>query len=148
MAKLGNGTDGEDVARERHLRRTTPLILRPRIHALLVAASMAGWLGITVLSLLPGRDRPHTGFPGDSEHALAYAIVAALTRLCLFGLPTRTQLAGFSGAAALFEIAQIWIPGRTAGVDNWLASTLGAAAGLLLARTLAHLSIRRSVPRN
>ena len=36
-------------------------------------AAWAGILAITVLSLVPGQERPHTGLSGLTEHFLAYA---------------------------------------------------------------------------
>ena len=48
------------------------------------AAIVMGWTGfvaIMVLSLVPGSLRPHTGFPGQMEHALAYGLIGAL--LCV-----------------------------------------------------------------
>lgn len=134
---------GEDHAEDGRARPPTPPILRPRLHALLVAASAVSWVLLSVLSLLPGADRPHTGFSGNLEHAIAYALSAGATRLCLFGVLSRMQLLGFSLASALFEIAQIGIPGRSAGLDNWAASTAGALAGILAARCYAHRSINR-----
>ena len=41
------------------------------------AAMVMGWIGvvaIAVLSLVPGSLRPHTGLPGQMEHALAYGL--------------------------------------------------------------------------
>ncbi len=132
-------------ATRRRLVAMTPLILRPRLHAALVALAAAGWLALAVISLLPGNERPHTGLSGNVEHFIAYALTAGATRLCLFGVSSRAQLVGFSLAAAVFEVCQIWIPGRSAGIDNWVASSAGALAGLLLARTFAHWSITRSI---
>lgn len=138
MTERSAGRAGDGPARPR-----TPPILRPSVHAMLVAASAVSWGLLTVLSVLPGSDRPHTGFSGNLEHAVAYALSAGATRLCLFGVSSRMQLVGFSLASGLFEIAQIWIPGRSAGLDNWAASTAGALAGILAGRVYAHRSIRR-----
>lgn len=139
MADGSAGREGDGGGRPR-----VPPILRPGVHALLVAAAAVSWGLLTVLSLLPGSDRPHTGFSGNLEHAVAYALSAGATRLCLFGVPSRMQLLGFALASALFEIAQIWIPGRSAGFDNWAASTAGALAGILVARSYAHGSTSRA----
>lgn len=136
MAERSAGREGDGRARPR-----TPPILRPRVHAVLVGAAAVSWVVLTVLSLLPGSSRPHTGYSGNLEHLVAYALSAGATRLCPFGVPSRMQLLGYSLASALFEVAQIWIPGRLAGVDNWIASTAGALAGILAARLYAHRSI-------
>jgi hypothetical protein len=36
-------------------------------------AGFAGIAAITILSLVPGSERPHTGLPGHAEHFAAYA---------------------------------------------------------------------------
>ena len=88
---------------------------------------------IVVLSVLPGGDRPHVFGSGNVEHLLAYAGAA-------FFASTLPALRGWrivlllSAASLLFEGVQLFIPGRGPGLDNWAASTLGAAIGLALAR--------------
>lgn len=124
-------------------RRRPPVLLRPRVHAALVAVSTASWAALAVLSLLPGSERPHTGWSGNLEHGLAYALSAGATRLCLFGVLSRMQLLGFSLASGVFELCQIVIPGRSPGLDNWAASTAGALAGVMAARWYAHWTLYR-----
>lgn len=92
------------------------------------------WLVIVILSLLPGSERPHTGYSGNLEHFVAYLGTGAVTA---FAFPTASLLRlalPFCLAAGLFEIAQIFIPGRSPGVDNWMASSLGAFVGILAMR--------------
>ncbi|MEP9355258.1 VanZ family protein [Xanthobacter sp. KR7-65] len=103
----------------------------------LMALSIGLWLVIIVLSLLPGEERPHTGFSGNVEHFVAYAGTAGITALGFAGPAVSAIVLGFSAASGLFEIAQLFIPGRTSGLDNWFASTLGALAGALAARRVA-----------
>ncbi len=91
-------------------------------------------LVIIVLSLLPGNERPHTGFSGNIEHVVAYAGTAGFAALALVRRPVVGLVIAFSAASALFEICQIWIPGRSAGFDNWFASSLGALIGVCAAR--------------
>lgn len=98
------------------------------------------WTTLTVLSLLPGSERPHTGASGNTEHFVAYALAALVTRLAFQNSKSRYQLLAFSLSAAAFEICQIYIPGRSPGIDNWAASTAGALFGVLLGRLLAHRS--------
>lgn len=138
---MAHGTAG--AAETRPVRRRPPVLLQPRVHAALVAVSAASWLALTVLSLLPGSHRPHTGWSGNLEHAVAYALSAGFTRLCLFGVLSRMQLLGFALSSGLFEICQIWILGRSPGLDNWAASTAGALAGLMAARWYAHRTLYR-----
>ena len=101
-------------------------------------AAVCSWITLTVLSLVPGRMRPHTGASGNIEHMMAYILAALVTRIAFRDIQTRWQFAVFSAAAASFEICQIWIPGRSAGVDNWAASTAGVLVGLLVAQAVVH----------
>lgn len=91
-------------------------------------------LVITVLSLLPGNERPHTGYSGNMEHVAAYIGTAGFVALALLRWRVATIVFAFSAASAFFEICQIWIPGRTSLVENWVASTLGAFVGAVAAR--------------
>ncbi len=111
----------------------------PFVRTGLLIASIAAWPTIAVLSLVPGEDRPNTGMPGRIEHALAYAIAAFVTRLAFRRIASRWQALAFSVAAGLFEIGQIWVPGRNATVGDWAASTAGAVVGVIVARAIAHL---------
>ncbi len=106
-------------------------------------AAVSSWTGIAVLSLVPGRDRPHTGASGNVEHVMAYVLAAAVTRLAFPHVQSRWQIIAFSAASAVFEICQIWIPGRSAGIDNWLASSSGAVVGVVLVRAVLHERLRR-----
>ena len=103
---------------------------------LTVAARIAGWCAVTsigVLSLLPGSLRPITGWSGLLEHFAAYF----LTAICLaYGHKTRVSpvLVGalLTVYAAILEAAQIWVPGRNAGILDVVAGALGCSAGGLL----------------
>ena len=100
--------------------------------------------GSTICScLVPGSDRPHTGASGNVEHVMAYVLAAAVTRLAFPHVQSRWQIIAFSAASAVFEICQIWIPGRSAGIDNWLASSSGAVVGVVLVRAVLHERLRR-----
>ncbi|MCM5559158.1 VanZ family protein [Pleomorphomonas sp. JP5] len=96
-------------------------------------AGVISFVVIAVLSVLPGADRPHVFSSGNVEHVLAYAGAAFFAS----SLPTlrgwRVVLL-LSAASLLFEGIQILIPGRGPGLDNWIASTLGAIVGLALGR--------------
>ena len=117
------------------------------LDGLLRATAVCTWLTLAILSLVPGQDRPHTGFSGDVEHAVAYFGAALITRLALGGVRSRWQVLAFSAASAAFEVAQAFIPGRHAGIDNWAASSAGAAAGILLGRSFDHwLATRGLLP--
>lgn len=98
------------------------------------ALAVSLWLVIIVLSLLPGDERPHTGASGNVEHLMAYVGTGCITALAFRAVPALWLVLPFCLASALFEIAQIFIPGRSSGLDNWFFSTVGALVGILAAR--------------
>jgi hypothetical protein len=96
---------------------------------------IAGWLGVAIiciLSILPGAERPHTGAPGQIEHAMAYALTAGALALRYprRWLPIIISLAVLSMA---LEAVQIFVPGRHAQIKDIVASAGGAAIGTALA---------------
>jgi len=99
-------------------------------------ARILSWLcivAIIVLSLLPGSLRPHLFENGSIEHVLAYAGTGFLLAISYHALHTRLLfLVGLGVLSCLFEIAQIWIPDRHPQVIDAVASTAGAAIGLLV----------------
>lgn len=104
-----------------------------RLRWLSIVAGYVGYVVIVVLSLLPAQTRPHTGVGGEYEHWVAYALVGGafaagyLTRRAwLFvGL-------ALTGSAAVLELLQNFIPGRTTEFTGFLASSLGAGFGIFL----------------
>ncbi|MEH3143969.1 MAG: VanZ family protein [Methylobacterium frigidaeris] len=94
-------------------------------------ASVAAVGLLCVLSLVPGNGRPHTGAPGQFEHVVAYALTGAALALRLRSRRVAI-IAGLVVLAAVLETAQIWVPGRTAQVIDFLASSAGALIGTLL----------------
>ncbi len=96
-------------------------------------------VGIAILSVLPGADRPHVFGSGNVEHLLAYA-GAAFFASFLPALRGWRIVLLLSAASLAFEGLQIFIPGRSPGLDNWLASTLGAAIGLAFARAFVNVA--------
>jgi VanZ family protein len=87
---------------------------------------------VAVLSVLPGADRPHVFGSGNIEHLLAYAGTAFFAS-SLPVLRGWRVVMWLSAASLMFEALQMVIPGRSPGLDNWIASTVGAIVGLLLA---------------
>ena len=118
---------------------TKPELIRP----LWLAAGYIGFAMIVMLSLAPAASRPHSGYGGQYEHLLAYALVGFA-----FGMGYRTpRLQLFSGlalslAAAILELLQIFIPGRNAEMTGFLISSLGAWLGLAV--SLAAMAVLRA----
>ena len=78
-------------------------------------------------SLITGRDRPRSGLDGHIEHALAYGVSSVIV---LPFLVARHLAAIFMlTLAGVLELAQLWIPGRSCGV-NFLASGAGVVVPL------------------
>ena len=111
----------------------------------------AGWIGlavIVVLSLVPGWARPHNalGLPGQYEHLIAYMLTAGVLGFAYRKATIRAALLTlFVICAALLEIAQIWVPGRTGQVIDFGASSIGAGGGLLAAAVIDHLVSRSTL---
>ncbi len=100
------------------------------------ALRLAPWvciLAIAVLSLVPGEARPHTGLPGQAEHFLAYFLTALLVGVQLRELAYRSTLAlALCAYAGVLETLQLWVPGRSAQLIDFAASSSGALSGMIL----------------
>ncbi|WP_230530889.1 VanZ family protein [Microvirga roseola] len=109
---------------------------------LIKLSRLATWTiiaAITVLSLAPGSEMIPIG-RGLTEHFLAYLVFAAAAALGYgrkLGYGTLVVIAVV--AAALFEFAQGWVPGRAASVNDFAASSLGAFLGVTIAVWLRSL---------
>ena len=104
-----------------------------KLRRLSIGAGYAGYAMIVVLSLLPAQIRPHTGFGGEYEHWIAYALVGGA--FAAGYLATRARI--FAGLAltassAILELLQNFIPGRTPELAGFLVSSLGAWFGIFL----------------
>ena len=96
----------------------------------------------SILSLVPGAERPHTGAPGRAEHFVAYGGTGFLLALGYLGWRQRlVAWIGLAAASGVFEILQNFIPGRSPSLFDALASTggltLGTAVGVILTAALA-----------
>lgn len=83
--------------------------------------------GVIYGSLVPGHLRPRSGLDGHIEHALAYFVLGVLLLAFIqdfaaLGLLLLLLLI----FAAMMEILQIWIPGRSCRFTHFMASCLGA----------------------
>ena len=114
-----------------------------RLRELLQFAAVVSWVSIAALSLVPSQGRTNAGTATNIEYFFAYCMAAGVTRAALPHVQSRWQILVFAMAAALFETCQIWIPGRSAGIDNWLASSIGAALGVITVRTVLHENLLR-----
>ena len=98
---------------------------------------IAGYLGcalIAVLSLIPAPSVPRTGLGGSYDHWVAYAAVG----FCFgSGFPSRRpqliSCLALTLAAMVFELLQNFIPGRTPDMSGFVASSMGAWSGLVVA---------------
>jgi hypothetical protein len=104
-------------------------------------AGWAGVLGICVLSVVPGSERPHTGAPGQFEHMLAYALTGAALGLGYRRRPAAIVI-GLTGLSGLMELVQLQIPGRDSQLIDVIASGSGAVIGTLTALLAARLARR------
>ena len=95
------------------------------------AVFIVGIVVLAVLLLTPGDYPPRVDLWDKLEHGLAFGVVA-FTGAVAF--PSRSSLLrvafGLPCLGALFEILQIFVPGREAAVGDALANTIGVAIGL------------------
>lgn len=103
----------------------------------LKALKAMAWLcvGLIVwLSWIPADLQIRTGIAGQIEHAIAYCGTGAILAFA-YQEPRRWQItAGLIVLAGILEIGQLWVPGRTSQPIDFLASSAGAVAGVLMGR--------------
>lgn len=107
---------------------------------------IAGWLAllaIVIVSVVPNTLRPHVLEDKHVEHFSAY-LAAGMLWAMGWRRDRQLLLAGGALAAcsATLEIIQLWVPGRTSSVADFLASSLGAWAGLAMIYLLRNLQAR------
>ena len=91
---------------------------------------IVGIVVLAVLLLTPGDYLPKVDLWDKLEHGLAFGVVA-FTGAVAFPSRSLLRLAfGLPCLGALFEILQIFVPGREAAVGDALADTIGVALGL------------------
>jgi VanZ family protein len=106
---------------------------------------VAAWSCIALLaalSLLPAEDMARTGIDGRLEHFIAYAGAGAVAALAYNRAAGWRLAAWFAAYAALLEAGQNFSPGRHPAPIDAVASALGAAAGISLARSIVHWGLR------
>jgi VanZ family protein len=88
---------------------------------------------IIVLSVMPGKMRPHLLGNDYCEHFIAYFVAGSLLAV---GYPRPPQRLS-SGVllaigAGTLELIQLWIPGRTSSVGGFVSAAAGAWIGVLI----------------
>lgn len=102
---------------------------------LVMLTRMGAWLAVItviVLSVMPGKMRPHILGNDYYEHFAAYFIIGGLLAIGYLR-PMQLLSSGVLLAicAGSLEFVQLWIPGRTASAGGFATSTIGAWIGLL-----------------
>jgi VanZ family protein len=92
-------------------------------------------LTVTVLSLLPQAVMPKVGISDKVSHFIAYTAIAAFGLLGYRTAAVRIAI-GVIGLGGAIEVGQIFVPGRSAEILDFIADIGGVAAGLVLARLL------------
>lgn len=121
---------------------------RRAFSAALAVLATAGWAGfLTFIATNPHPPVPSSPPPPGLSWAFAahfggYFVLAFLLTLVLEAVRVRRRTGLWAPAAAgtfaalhggIMEVAQLWIPGRFASVQDGLVNVLGAAIGALLA---------------
>jgi VanZ family protein len=116
-----------------------------KLRRLSVVAGYIGYAMIVVLSLLPAQTRPHTGIGGEYEHWVAYALVGGAFAAGYSATRARLLVGlALTASAALLELLQNVIPGRTPEFTGFLASSLGGWFGIFLVALMASFLRRRA----
>ncbi len=99
---------------------------------------------IVVLSLVPGSERPQTGYPGKIEHMIAYAGAGLFAALGYErSRSRRTYWALAAALSFLLEYLQHFSPGRSPNILDAVASSFGLTAGMALGASLLALFVSR-----
>ena len=96
------------------------------------ALAIGAGLAIAAMSLAPAAYKPQWGTSGISEHFLAYAIAALLTRLAFPRLRIRYILLLCIMTSTVFELYQAWIHMRQGRPETWAADFSGALTAVIL----------------
>jgi VanZ like family len=95
---------------------------------------LGGLIVIGILSAVPGELRPHVFAVPQLEHFVAYFAAGLLLALGFWDRRSVFLLClAVPIYAAVLEIAQLFIPGRSSEFIDFLASSAGAWAGIVLA---------------
>ena len=99
------------------------------------------WLILLTATSLPGKDLPNLGVSDKIEHFTAYFILAVLLNISLLiqnkfkllkAKASQAVLLIIAVYAALDELHQLFIPGRSCDILDWTADMAAAIAGVLI----------------
>ena len=118
-----------------------------RIEKLTAFCRLVFWLGtaaVTALSLLPQDALPPLPDISDKiEHAGAYAMLAVAAGPAWMRFEAHARIAvALIVLGGAIEIAQLWVPGRSAEWGDFAADILGVLAGFTAFRTRAGRAAR------
>ncbi len=108
------------------LQRLPPPLLRTR-----------AWLCVALLGVLTWWPALETrpiksfGLPGQIEHLVAYCATCAALTLAHPRSPRWAVIGGLIAYAAVLEVGQLYVPGRSAQLSDWATGALGAVLGVL-----------------
>ncbi len=108
------------------------------------AAQMAAIFVLSSQESLPSLPGGLTDYTG---HFIGYAILGVLLLRGLAGATWRgvTSRAGWCAVALASaygvtdEVHQLFVPGRSATIEDWVADTLGAVVGVMIVRAAARV---------
>jgi VanZ family protein len=103
------------------------------------------WIILFTATTLPGQDLPNLGISDKIEHFSAFFVLAILLNLAL--IYQRRSYVLFKNASiatiiitlsygVIDEIHQLFIPGRSADIRDWLADSSGVILGIILLNLL------------
>ncbi len=101
------------------------------------------WLILFILTTLPGNEAISIGVNDKIEHFGAYGLLSGILYLNLFFQKKFTLLNKFPATFTLLvasiygmvdELHQIFVPGRTADVRDWLADFIGSLLAVLIVK--------------
>jgi VanZ family protein len=109
------------------------------------AFAIAG-LAIVVASLLPADELPSIDVWDKLEHAVSYAVLAALGALAYAGRGRNTAVLGVSLVVmgVVLELLQAFVPGRLTDPGDALANLIGTVVGLSAVSALSRIAGRAS----